>query len=154
MDQIPTTPEGDQLYKNAINNLYTKHMKNIEASIRTVAEKPQKLANVLAQVVLSSLKQAEKGQGQISIELAAEVGMRIFNALITDLVEDGVVEVSTEVYNLALGEIIGRYAHERPDITPEMVNQLFAELQAQQGGQAQAPAQAPAQPGMEQGLLA
>ncbi len=159
------TPQGTQLYEQAIEILYSD---NIEGVLkRFEGLEGNQIPPALSNVVNTAIKRLEQDTGQaLPVELAAEVGSRLLVALIEDLTQDKIIPELTEQQMAgAVADVLNDYALSHKDtVSPEQFKQFLEQLGGQpvdigQGGQTQAqpqaqgPAPTPSQPQAQEGLI-
>jgi Mg/Co/Ni transporter MgtE len=150
MIDIPTTPEGDKLYAEGIKLLYKKQYGNITKMLQNPI--PSKVAPTLSKIVNKTLSKLNK-RSEMTIELAAEVGMRLLTALIEDMVQDGVIKELTPQQAMgAVADTINDYAIQN-NLPDEAVQQFLQQLKQKQQEMAAQEQGMPEQGVPEQGAM-
>ena len=134
--QIPETPEGTQLYNQAIELLYGQKYETISKSLQ--GKKDVQVSTGLANIVMSAIQRLSKDTGQkLGPKLATEVGFRLLKALMEDMVADGIIEpLNQKQFTVAVADMIDRYG-KFAKIPPSVMQKFLTELQG--GGELKIP---------------
>jgi len=148
---IPTTPEGEDLYNRAINLMYDENFDKLTKMFEGI--QPQQIPNLLSEATNTVLMKMEQDNPGLTLDVIAEVGFRLLEALVADLTELGLLEGMTrEHYIGAIADIINDYALQHKEtISPQQLQEFLQKLS---GGQVEVPEiQEPAQTGEPAPLL-
>ncbi len=127
-EEIPASEEGEKLYQKAIVLLYDKNFDNLKAMFKDIT--PDQIPNNLSAAINGVLDRMESDRPDITIEVVAEVGFRLLEALVVDLSDLGLLEGMTRQHFLgAISDVINDYALNHKDkISPEQVQQFLQQL--------------------------
>jgi len=137
---IPETKYGKIGFDKAIKFLYGDKLKEVTTYLKGArpGQIPKRLADVV-NVAITSLEQ--EGGEPMPIELAAEVGFRLMDALQEDMVGDEVMpELTDEELAQSISILMSDYANSHPDVvSPEQFHEFLGQLQSQSGDPNQDP---------------
>ena len=150
-EQIPSTPEGDKLFAQGIQFLYKEKFGPLVKMLKNAP--PDKIASAYSMAVMQAFKKLEATQ-PMPIELAVEVGFRLLEALMTDTVQDGIVEpLNGQQFAGAIADAMIKYGRSH-NIPEQEVQAALQQMKQAQPVQPTVPEQQPQQPqNQQQGLL-
>jgi len=139
-DAIPMTKYGQIGFDKAIKHLYGKKLDAVTSQLKS--GDPSSIPKKLSAIINAAIQQLEVEGGEpMPIELAAEVGMRLHDALVEDMVSDEVIpEPTDEETAKTIAFMMSDYANDHPDaVSPEQFQQFLQQLQDQSGDPSQDP---------------
>jgi len=149
MEAIPETEVGTKLFNMGLQVMYDGNFDNII----NIAENapPEKLGASLASIIVETIVRLEKDNPELKnrLELVAEVGSRLLEALITDLLK-GKLQINETQFMEAIANVISDYGLSHPETISQEDMQNFLKELSQKGRQQPLGQQPQQQPQQEQ----
>jgi hypothetical protein len=156
--EFKISPEAQAIVDQAVEILYSPGEGNLENMVQMFQQHgPENFSTAMATAVLGLLDRLQQDNQNIPLEVLSEVGGKLFEIILQDIMEGGVIEnISEQEVLLAQAKILeGWAASNAGSMSPEdeqSIAALVVELKkAAQGQQAQPGAQPPQGGEMPQG---
>jgi len=150
-----TIPEGEvsaqakPVLDSAIELLYDENFENFVQMFQQHGE--QGFPDAMSLAINGTLERLEKDQGELPVEILAEVGTKLIEMLLQDLIQNEVVKnVTKEMMMGAVQKTLADWGQENPDRFDEQ-EMAQAAQQASQGITPETPQETPQAP--QQGVL-
>lgn len=117
----------------AVGLLYDENFENLVAMFKQHGE--QGFPEAMSTAVNGVLERLEKDEGEIDVEIIAEVGTQLLLMLAQDMVQGGIIkELNKEMFMGAISMTLGKWGEANPErADPKELQQAAAQADAERG---------------------